>query len=458
MPNQTVVEEPEDALLVDARPEKRFFISMLIKDIELIPAMVDLVDNSVDGARSERGDAEFEGLWVNLSVGREEFVIRDNCGGISTGLARRYAFRFGRPSDFDGIRGSVGQFGVGMKRALFKLGRWFEIESRTRSTYFLLQQDVDEWATEEDADWTFKFTQADDSYELADGEDVGTSITVRRLHETVAEDLGRSGTVSRLRADLQMRHQRAIAQGMRITLNGENLASRNPTLLASPEFKPIKRRMSISANGSALSVELMAGIIRGQDPDRDDGEAEEFQRPGDAGWYLFCNGRLVFAADRSRLTGWGTVAAAYHPQYRNFRGYVFMTADDSALLPWNTTKTGVDEDSLVFRRVQTEMEAALKRVQTVINRLKKERQEQDSKHRPLLAVVERASETPLDALEESDVMIVPPALPTPPARRQRIVYDVDREEFNRVGEVLGVDAPGDVGRGTFDFYLRTQVQ
>lgn len=36
---------------VDAGAEKRFFIEMLTKDIELLPAIVDLVDNSVDGAR-----------------------------------------------------------------------------------------------------------------------------------------------------------------------------------------------------------------------------------------------------------------------------------------------------------------------------------------------------------------------------------------------------------------------
>ena len=35
----------------NASPAKRFFISMLIRDIELIPAIVDLVDNSVDAAR-----------------------------------------------------------------------------------------------------------------------------------------------------------------------------------------------------------------------------------------------------------------------------------------------------------------------------------------------------------------------------------------------------------------------
>ena len=34
---------------VSGRPTKAFFVSMLVRDIELLPAVVDLVDNSVDG-------------------------------------------------------------------------------------------------------------------------------------------------------------------------------------------------------------------------------------------------------------------------------------------------------------------------------------------------------------------------------------------------------------------------
>ena len=41
---------PQDDV-VDARPTKRFFVRMLVRDIELVPAIIDLVDNSVDGAK-----------------------------------------------------------------------------------------------------------------------------------------------------------------------------------------------------------------------------------------------------------------------------------------------------------------------------------------------------------------------------------------------------------------------
>ena len=85
---------------------------------------------------------------------------------------------------------------------------------------------------------------------------------------------------------------------------------------------------------------------------------------------MFCNDRLLLARDKSRLTGWGEAVAAYHPQFRQFRGYVFLTGEASDM-PWTTTKTAVDEDSPVFRAIQTDMFDALQKAHTLMNRLKR---------------------------------------------------------------------------------------
>jgi hypothetical protein len=133
-----------------ASPTKDFFIDMLVKDIELIPAIVDLLDNAVDGARRTRGGEQFDGLWVRIEASSERLEIKDNCGGIPVDLARDYAFRFGRPADMPRIPHSVGEFGVGMKRALFKLGKRFRIESTAKHSRFVLKVDEDDWQVGED--------------------------------------------------------------------------------------------------------------------------------------------------------------------------------------------------------------------------------------------------------------------------------------------------------------------
>ena len=446
----------ETSRRVEASPEKRFFISMLVKDIELIPAIIDLVDNSVDGATGLRGHGDFGGLRVATTAEPERFEISDNCGGIPTDVARHYAFRFGRPEGFDAVERSVGQFGVGMKRALFKLGRAFEIESTTATTRFRLSVDVDEWAADPAPDWSFTFDEVDDAYQPNSPDEIGTTISVTRLHASVRDDFALTQILAALRTDLQLRHQRALESGLAITVNGEALVARPPVLLLSEDVRPIKKRFTVTVDGGEVEAELVAGLAGGPDDDRDEGEAEEFRRPSEAGWYVFCNDRLLVAAERSSLTGWGTAAAAYHPQFRRFRGYVNLWADDSGLLPWNTTKTGVDRDSRVFRAVQSEMETALQNVLAVINRAKKERQERPAEDRPLAAALSAALETPLADIPPSDAMQVP-AVPRSRPDTQRITYNVDRGEYERAREELGAETAPDVGRATFRYFYEREV-
>lgn len=195
--------------LIDASPTKDLFITMLVKDIDLIDAIVDLVDNCIDGARQIRSNAEddYDGLWVRLEVSENHFTIDDNCGGISVDVARKYAFKFGRPEGAKLTPRSVGRFGIGMKRALFKLGREFTIKSVAGDSYFTVSVDVDEWKQDEE-DWSFRFTEWKQGEESSQDQ-LGTNITVTRLYEGVANEFKLSNFENRLAAELEAAHQDA---------------------------------------------------------------------------------------------------------------------------------------------------------------------------------------------------------------------------------------------------------
>lgn len=462
--------------MVDASAEKRFFIEMLVKDIELLPAIMDLVDNSVDGARGMHPDGDLSEQWVRLTVGPESCVIADNSGGIDIDIARHYAFRFGRPREFKGIRRSVGQFGIGMKRAMFKIGRQFRVESAFAGrkgrpgSYFVLDVDVDAW--EQDPAWAFELEEAAEGHVLADGEVAGTTISISKPHPSIADDLRSPLVLSMLRNELRVRHQQSIQAGLRIDFNGEALTAAHPVLQNSDMMAPINRTFTISTPTGDVEVRLVAGTVAArrrrtdQSDEVDEGRAENFQEPGEAGWYLFCNDRLLLAAERSALTGWGDPAAAYHPQYRRFRGYVYLTADDAALLPWNTTKTTVDRDSPVFRQVQSEMKRALVEVQAAINRAKNEAegaQYDESAPKPLADALATAPEVSIFKLPVSASLRLPSPPPTPPRVRptsteQKIQYTVSRQDFDDAREVLGVNAAAEVGRRTFEYFLDNEVR
>ncbi|MEU4247766.1 ATP-binding protein [Amycolatopsis sp. NPDC026612] len=453
----------EDPYKVEAGADKRLFVSMLIRDIELIPAVIDLVDNSVDGARAT-SPGNLSKHSIELTVLPERFEIKDDCGGIDLNIARHYAFRFGRPKDYDGVEGSVGQFGVGMKRALFKLGNNFEVESRTSSTAFSLPVNVSDWLEDENSDWQFKMSSVDEKYNPAEG-GVGTTIRVSELHETVREDFANSRIGSQLKEQLRLRHQSILSQGLKMTLNGEVLRPSSQALLSGAEFSPINRRFVVTVDGGDVLVRIVAGIAAsGSNENADDGDAEEFKGGNDAGWWIFCNDRLLIFADRTSLTGWGDPAPAYHPQYRRFRGYVYLSASKPDLLPWNTTKTGVDQDSRVWRRVQSEIKVSLGQVVSALNRLKNERESgEDLDETPISAALSKAKPVPLDDLPSQSALHAPSPrrLPRPIPRRrstQKVQYDVELDRYREVFDLTDATSAADVGRRTFDYFYEREVE
>ena len=140
---------------IDASPTKEFFIEILTRDVQLSDAISELVDNSVDGAKRLRPEGDFTGLNIEVTFDENSFKIQDNCGGISVDIAEKYAFRFGRTSKIPDelkTKRPIGQFGVGMKRAIFKLGNLFTIQSVAPNSSFIVEINVEDWKNETEED------------------------------------------------------------------------------------------------------------------------------------------------------------------------------------------------------------------------------------------------------------------------------------------------------------------
>lgn len=467
----------EDGPLVDARPTKRFFVRMLVRDIELVPAIVDLVDNSVDGAKrmavrpvqssaSESAKADGEHAprrlseamadhRVELSVGPTAFSIEDDCGGIELDDAIHYAFRFGRLEAVDPVEGEVGQFGVGMKRALFKLGTHFVVDSTASGSRFVLDVNVNDWLDHPDA-WSFPI--AESAREVAGSQATrGTKVTVDSLLPSVAAEFGQERFLARLRDEIEFRHQSVIAAGLTIRLNGTPLRSRPLALLTAPGLAPRVVEREFEVGGEAVHMRLYAGFVDISDDGADTDDPDQFSGGTRAGWYIVCNDRMLLFADRSRLTGWGQEVADYHPQYRRFRGYVYLTGP-SVAMPWNTAKTTVDEDSPLWRNVRADIVDALRDARSVMNRLKTERQERPEAERPVSQLLRNAEPTALAELLPRAAIEVPPRPARQPPSVRRIAYSVATDEFDDVTSELGITVPADVGRHTFDYYYRREIE
>lgn len=441
-------------LTINARPTKTFFIDMLTKDIPLIRTIIDLVDNCVDGAHRLRPDGNYDGLWVRIQVEEDLFRIADNCGGIPADLARHYAFRFGRSDEVESISPSIiGQFGVGMKRAFFKLGGNFRVESTAEESHFIIEEDVDEWKKKKE--WEFIFDELEENLPEIPPERRGTIITVTTLREIVSDSFKLENFQTRLIQQLETAHQMRIDAGLAISLNGIPLQSRPLKLLQSNHLKPVYRDMTIEVeeNGrqrpSSIAVKIYAGLSE--------------SKPRDAGWCVFCNGRMLLEHDQSITTGWGEGGGKkipkYHNQFARFRGYTFFDSDDVGLLPWNTTKTGVDDDSPVFRAVRLEMVQLMRPVIDFLNKLDAEKGKEERDDRLLEAAVKAAKPVRLLQVRPRDTFLAPKPKPTPRVPRTgRIQYSKPLDQIDVVKRVLKVRSFKEVGERTFEYFWEMECE
>jgi len=169
--------------------------------------------------------------------------------------------------------------------------------------------------------------------------------------------------------------------------------------------------------------------------------------------------------ERSRLTGWGENLPNYHPQYRQFRGYAYLSAASTEALPWNTTKTGIDEESRVWRQVQAQIKLAGSEVVSVINRLKsEERTAVNDEDMPTVNAAAVAKLVATEVLPESETFAVPPPRkvtrrPSPKKpRTQKMQFEVQLARFQAVANRLGTSTVAEVGRRTFDYYYEREVE
>ncbi|MEB6083545.1 ATP-binding protein [Serratia marcescens] len=335
-------------LTADFQPSKRFFVSMLTRDIELNDAILDLLDNCVDGAirtnNSKDNNKPYAGFKADLQITQNSFTISDNCGGIAKS-DRDYAFKMGRPlRDDDEDEGTVGVYGIGMKRAIFKMGTRCNISSNHPDGAF--EVDITpEWISS-DA-WTIPITE--NSYIPEDNG--GTKIRITNLHSNISQKFSEESYLTDLHDQIKHSLSYIIQKGFTITLNGTAIRA-NPIKLISDEndIEPFIYRADIEG----VKIDLAVGFYKSLEDDEDDATVKRSAE--NAGWTVICNDRVVLYCDKTHLTGWGLEPVPrFHTQFISISGVVRFTCKDPEKLPITTTKRGVDLSSVLYNDVRNKM-------------------------------------------------------------------------------------------------------
>ena len=222
----------------DANPEKRLFISLLTRDIPIRAAFLDLIDNSVNAAvesfsdRLTTADDFVEVLGdenvkpntdIQLRITEREVKIVDNAPGIALDVATHHVFKFGRSSDDVSDSDRLSVYGLGLKRAFFKLGRKVKIISDHVDGGFELDLDVAKWARDRSMPWQFELVPRDPTIR----EQCGTTIVVTRLHKETKKRLEDGLFESQLKESIERTYAYFLTKFVRISVNGKNISPKN---------------------------------------------------------------------------------------------------------------------------------------------------------------------------------------------------------------------------------------
>lgn len=440
---------------------------MLTRDIALEDALLDLLDNCIDGIlRTHRPtgteESPYRGRWAHLTLNTSKFVIEDNCGGIPLKIAETSAFMMGRPTGTASERlPTVGVYGIGMKRAIFKLGRSCVVSSNAVDSKFEVRIPP-EWFADEN-NWNLPLKAA--SKPLAQP---GTRIEVSELNPEVKEKFSDDDAfLENFRKTVAQHYNIILSKGFTVTVNGKAIKPAVVRFLSVANLREDGIAPYLfQGRIEDVDVDIVAGFYRPSPGENELEEETDSPRSTDeAGWTLICNDRVVLAQDKTILTGWGEAGVPrYHNQFIGIAGIVHFRCRDTAKLPLTTTKRGIDASSPVFLQAKNKMRDGLKRFTSMTNRFKTQPQEREQ----LFAATKAYSLDDLPALRRTAVFVADrgilnskvyvPNLPALKATTEKTIrFTRSEREIKKVARKLFDDPdvlPSTVGEACFDRMLR----
>jgi len=438
-----------DKQKVHGSPTKDFFVRMITRDITLADCILDLLDNSIDGARRSlvrekkdaSGSSALVGYGASIDMSEQRFAIDDNCGGIGLSDAIDYAFHFGRrkdaPADVDR---SIGLYGIGMKRAIFKIGRKAIVESHTSADSFSVSVDVDTWEASDD--WDF------DLNDLGEESRVGTKVTIESIYPQVAAAFSDESFKNLLIKTAARDYAFIVGKGFSIEIGGTKVPHYNYNLKEGEEVESAV----LEYKDGDVNVRIVAGLANELADD-----IPEDLRPDETdpyGWYVICNDRVVLAGDKTEKTVWGHQNyRVWHPQYNGFAGFVFFDSSNPKSLPWTTTKREVDVGDPMYLRAVAKMKEVTDVFAAYTNQRKTDPKQAKDKESAAKFVLVSAVTTGARPMRLPKVSGTASG-----ADHVTISYRKLRSEVKEVAAALGNESmtAKDVGSGTFDYFRRME--
>lgn len=332
---------------INTAPTKEVLAQSYTRDVSVEACILDLIDNSIDAAQSmikadnpedvdEHGlPNSYQGYKLSIVVDQETILIRDNCGGMSPDTVAASVLRFGKTSEKEF---GIGLYGVGLNRAIFKLGDKINIRTTTAEDQTEIGFSVKKYL-EDPNDWSLPGERSDPV------DEPGTLIRISDLTNKAKRILSRSSFIGKLGSDIAEIYQVFLQKGLQIEYNDD---------LVDPKIVGIRNNSPFPIQHEEVETEdnVLYEIVVGQHASHKF-SAEPGYKPahndnltGEYGWTIMCNDRPIIMRNQSNTTGWD---GKLHSEHYGFVGYVKFYSQDGDLLPWNTSKTDIDVSNAVYQ-------------------------------------------------------------------------------------------------------------
>lgn len=324
--------------------------NVVTQDINCFECILDLIDNSIDAAKSlvihnldDQGmPLSYEGVKISLEVSSDGITLHDNCSGISKNAIEERLLVIGEESN---QKLAIGHFGVGLKRALLKLGNEYSIETCTGGDKYEMSFNANSIAGNTEKPLQARF--------LGD-KNPSTYTTIRIKEPTnsyVREIVNDDAWEKKLRDEFSIRYSIFIKKGLSIQLNESTITPTCPDIKHNP---PVLIQQATLQAAEGIQVHIRAGMhedyYKTGDPEYNSKNIESIT--DQYGWYYVCNDRVIKIATRDKKFGWGP---RWHNEYYGFVGWVYFVGD-VAKLPWNTKKTDIDPTSEAFEAIKPSLQ------------------------------------------------------------------------------------------------------
>jgi len=357
--------------IVDTQPTKEVVVSGLTKDASVEACIFDLIDNSIDAARERLLEEDpqegismpddFSFFEIKLNISGDGVSIADNCGGIPIAALRDMVLRFGKPSS---QALGIGVYGVGLNRAIFKLGRLSTLQTDTGKARAELTLNVSEYL-KDDKNWGLPALQ------VPSQGIVGTELAISQPPTEIEELIADETFISELKNDISRRYSKFLDRGLTLILNTDHVVGNVVNMRENGPF-PIEKKFYKTKNGVSILFQ-----VGDHEDHRFKGEPNYNQEENKSltpeyGWTIYCNDRAIVVSDTTRLTGWDT---RFHSEFYGFVGTVNFLSEDPSLLPWNTTKTDLDLNNAAYKLALEDMRRFAERWRSFTARFKRERKD-----------------------------------------------------------------------------------